>query len=99
MTPYRIFLFLALFPLVPMWLSGQCGRIRLVDVSLLLFALWNVTAMFVTEGFGRLEYIGAGFIETLGGYLVGRCLVRSAADMDRFVKVMFAFMLLAMPAH
>jgi len=98
MTPYRIFLFLALFPLVPMWLSGQCGRLRLVDVSLLLFALWNLTSMFVTEGFGRLEYIGAGFIETLGGFLVGRCLVRSAADMDRFVKVMFVFMVLAMPA-
>ena len=98
MTPYRIFLFLALFPLVPMWLSGQCGRVRLVDVSILCFAIWNVIAMLVTEGVGRFEYIGAGFIETLGGYLAGRCLVRSVGDMERFVKVMFVFMLLALPA-
>lgn len=98
LTPNRMFLLFAFIPLIGILLSGRCGRIRAVDVFLILYAAWNSISIFYHHGMAQLEFVGVGFIETVGGYLVGRCLIRTPGDFDHFVRVLFIIMLVMIPA-
>ena len=80
LTPLRIVLLLTFIPLVIRLLAGKAGRIVLADVFLLLFCFWMALTLVLNDGMGRIAFSGISTVELLGGYLIGRCLVRSAAD-------------------
>ena len=77
---YSLFLLLAIVPLGLRWLQGKAGPVVAADVLVLLFCLWQALSVVAINGPGRVFYVGNVFVEAFGGYLVGRTLVRSAAD-------------------
>ncbi|MFA6153297.1 O-antigen ligase family protein [Mesorhizobium sp.] len=97
MSAYRFVLLIWLFPCLAMWLSGKAGRIRLSDISLLLYCSWCFLAISMIHGFGyAVQPSGMIFIETMGAYLFARCYIRDAEDFHAMVLLVFklvAFML------
>ena len=97
-SPYRLVL-LALAPFcLAQWVTGKAGRIRMVDILLLLFCLWSTIALGAVHGAGQaFESGGMLFIETFGGYLVARCYVRTVEDFRAAAKFLLLLVALLLP--
>lgn len=80
LSPNRIFLLVASIPLGLTILSGKCGRVTLVDILMIGFGFWMIIALAKVHGTARIAFAGITAVEAVGGYLVGRVLVRNAAD-------------------
>ncbi len=50
LTPTRIFLLVMLVPLTIQLLSGKAGKVRGIDICLLLFMLWMAVVMLYHHG-------------------------------------------------
>jgi O-antigen ligase len=77
-------------------LSGSAGKIRYIDIFLLLFSFWIILTLVFHHGFSRLPYTMVTIIELLGGYLIGRTLIRSFEDVVAFLR--FGLLILALLA-
>lgn len=97
MSPYRMMLLAAFFPLVGAWLSGKAGRILPADWLLLAFSFWTIIATFGNHGTTQIQFSGIFFIETFGAYLLGRVLIRGLEDFIVFAKTLFWILLLFIP--
>jgi hypothetical protein len=98
MSLYRIVLIVMVVPCLVMWATGRAGRIRVADISLLLFTLWATLGLVVVNGPGAAaETAGIRFIETMGAYMLARCYVRDADQFYYSVKILFRVILLLMP--
>lgn len=97
LSPARIMLLLAFIPLLVQLLGGRAGRINAVDVSMTVFCIWQFLSLLVADGLGRFAYAGITLVEILGGYLVGRCLVRNIVDFRLVWKVHLLTLLILFP--
>lgn len=98
LSVYRLVLLAWLFPCLVMWLSGKAGRIRLADISLLLYCLWCFLAIAMVHGFGyAVQPSGMIFIETMGAYLLARCFIRDADDFHAMVSLFFKLVAFLLP--
>jgi hypothetical protein len=97
LTPYRLFLLLALLPLAIAWLTGAAGRIRLPDLLVLAYTLWCALSILLWHPSKFVEPAGILIIESFGAYLVGRLAVRSSADLARLARALFLVLLLVLP--
>ncbi|MBM9593924.1 O-antigen ligase family protein [Roseitranquillus sediminis] len=97
LTPLRIFLLLAFVPLFVRLVSGQVGRLNGVDICMMLFCVWMYVTLLVNNGMSRFAYSGISTVELLGGYLVGRCLIRNATDFKLFFQIQLGTMLFLAP--
>lgn len=86
LSPDRLLLLVLFVPLAVRLFSGRYGGVQPVDVLVGLHCLWIVIAMVVVHGAERVEFIGVTVIELLGGYMLGRALVRSEADYRAFFR-------------
>jgi hypothetical protein len=92
----RIFLLVAFVPLLIGLLSRRAGSIRAIDACMALYSLWIGLAIFMVHGAARIPFIGITIVEMLGGYLVGRVLVRGQADyraVFRYFIILLVFLL------
>jgi hypothetical protein len=97
LTPYKCVLLAAVVPLGLQWIRGQAGRITAVDMLMLLYCLWMSLAVVANHGLGRAVFIVNNFINVFGAYLVGRVLVRSAADYRAFFRYFLYGLLFMLP--
>lgn len=97
LTPYKCVLLAVIVPLGWQWIRGQAGRITAVDVLMLLYCLWMSLAVVANHGLGRAVFIVNNFIDVFGAYLVGRVLVRSAADYRAFFRYFLYGLLFMLP--
>ena len=97
LTPYRLFLLLAILPLIWQVLRGALGRLTSVDVFIVCYVVWLAISIFVQEGIERFEFATVLTIESLCGYLFGRVMVRSCADYTQFMRVFLAGLLVLAP--
>lgn len=88
MSPNRAILLLAGPVLGWRWLRGDAGGPNVVDVLMLLSVAWLGVALTVNHGLGTLPRSTIMCVEIFGGYLVGRMLIRNAADYRRFFVLM-----------
>lgn len=86
LTPIRIVLLLSIVPLFFQLVTGRLGKFLLADLLLMFAALWMIVSLYVTEGSARFSFSVISAIELFGGYLLGRYLVRNAADFKAMVK-------------
>jgi hypothetical protein len=78
--------------------SGKAGRIRTVDIALLLFSFWAALSFTVVDSLQvGLESGGVLFLETMGAYLIARCYIRDAQDFYNAVKVLVAAVIFLLP--
>jgi hypothetical protein len=94
---YKIFLLVTIIPFGLRWIRGQAGPVVAADLLVLLYCFWQAAAIFVHHGMSEVSFIGTNFIEIFGGYLVGRILVRSAADYRAFFRYFLGCLLALMP--
>jgi hypothetical protein len=85
----RALLLLAFVPLLFRLLTGAAGRLRGHDLFLMLFMVWMVVTLLYHHGLERLPYAMISVVELLGGYLVGRVLVRNATDFALVFRYVF----------
>lgn len=90
LSAYRLVLLVMVPPCLFQWIGGKAGRIRLPDIAFILFVCWCTLAICVIHGVSyAVQPAGMMAIETLGAYFLGRCYIRSAADMRNAVKLVF----------
>ncbi|MBE7184179.1 MAG: O-antigen ligase domain-containing protein [Methylobacterium mesophilicum] len=98
LAPYRLVLLVMLPVCFFRWLSGKAGPMRVADLTLLAFCTWCSMALFAVYGTDdAIQPSGMVFIETMGGYLLGRCYVRSADDFRAVVRFLFTLTILILP--
>lgn len=93
----RFFVLIALCPLMIQWISARAGGIRAVDLFILLHGVWIVLALVVNHGMPRFAYGGMILVETMGGFLIGRMLIRNASDYIMLFKLLLGVMLFLLP--
>lgn len=92
LSPNRIFLLAIFVPFMMQILSGKSGRLTKIDILIFLFGFWIFVALIKVHGTARIAFAGMTCIEMVGGYLVGRVLIRNAQD----YKLVFRFMFIAL---
>ena len=93
----RIFLLLTFVPLLLRLLSERAGKLRGIDVFLMLFMGWILLTLLVHHGFSRLPYAAITVVELFGGYLVGRTLIRSLEDVIALFRIGLYILLFLSP--
>jgi hypothetical protein len=96
-SPYRAFLLISFLPLLISFMRGAAGRITNVDVFFILYGLWIGLSMLVHVGFARIDYIVIQLVEAVCGYMIGRVLVRDAADYRLFFRCFLWGLLAILP--
>ena len=98
LSPYRLVLLAAIGPCLWMWSTGRAGRIRLPDLALLAYATCCLVSLSVNHGIEvGLKSGGVQVVETLGGYFIARCLIRSAEAFRRACRMLFCMVMILLP--
>ncbi|MQQ09578.1 hypothetical protein GFB49_14005 [Epibacterium sp. SM1979] len=96
-SPNRAFLLLAVLPLTGLLLAGRFGSATPVDWLILMTGLWVIVALVKVHGTARIPFAGITAVETVGGYLVGRALVRNARDYRLVFALVVAAVVFLLP--
>lgn len=98
LSVYRIVLVVMIVPLLFFWLSGRAGRIRVVDLALLALCGWTALSLAVIDGSAAaIKTGGIFFCETMGAYLLARCLIRTSDDFFRMARLLFILVVFLSP--
>ena len=97
LSPTRIVLLVLFLPLAFRLFSGTAGRLRAIDILLFLFSGWMVITILYSNGIARIPLAVSTLMEMLGGYLVGRTLVRNATDYRIFLRHLVFILLVLLP--
>jgi len=97
-SPYRIVLLVYLVPCFVSWSRGGAGKIQLSDLLLLAFCIWCLVCLSVKQGMGSsIATFGMQFTETMGAYLLARCLIRTPDDFLALAQTVFWVLLVLLP--
>lgn len=97
MTPSRAF-FLVTSPFLLFGLVlGKYGRFNAVDGLVLGYMAWRTMIPFIHNPDVALQYAGSNTVIFLGGYLCGRCSIRTASDFRIAAKLLGAFVIFSVP--
>jgi hypothetical protein len=97
LSPLRTFLFIMIVPMAVRLLSGRYGRVLAVDVLFPLHMAWATIALAVNNPDRVVEQAGSVGLEFLGGYLIGRSYIRSAADFVALARWIGLIMVCLLP--
>ena len=97
LTSVRIFLLAMVLPLALRLLSGRCGRLMIVDALMVAHILWATLALAVNNPNQVIEQAGSVGLEFIGGYLVGRVLIRSREEFIALSRFLVLLMLCILP--
>ncbi len=94
----RLYLLILFVPALFACLSGRAGRIRAVDLLIVAATVWWSLSFFANHPVGSVyQQVGFTVLETLGGYMLGRWLIRSAGAFTFFVRANFLAVLFTLP--
>lgn len=97
LTPLRVMLLILFIPFVIRLLSGAAGRVRAADMLIMAHAAWITLALMVVHGPEKIPFAGITMVELVGGFFMGRILIRSAADYRRMIWIMVCAMVFLFP--
>ncbi|MDV7145538.1 O-antigen ligase family protein [Tropicimonas sp. TH_r6] len=97
LSPLRVMLLVLFVPYLFQIFRGAIGRTTAVDVLMMLHALWIVVALFVVHGPEKLPFAGITMVELVGGYFMGRALVRNSNDYRRMIRLLLYSMIFLFP--
>lgn len=98
LSPLRIFLLIGMLPLFALLIQGRAGRIVAADLMIFAYATWMVISLVANHGASRLPYGIATASETISSWMLGRILVRGAADFRRIFVCALVSQLVILPA-
>lgn len=97
LSPLRIMLLILFVPYFFKIFRGEMGGRSGVDVLMICHAAWIFVALIAVHGVSRIPFAGITMIELVGGYFLGRVLVRDAASYKRMIKIMLFTMIFLLP--
>lgn len=97
LTPYMLYLLVLGVPLALRFLQDESNRLTPADVFVVLYVLWLGLAIGAHYGPSRLVYVINQTVTLLGGYLVGRVLIRTAEDYERLFRYVLWGLILLFP--
>jgi hypothetical protein len=97
LTPLRVLLLVLFVPFLIRVLRGLAGRFTVVDGLIIGHAAWIILALMVVHGPEKLPFAGITMVELVGGYFMGRVLVRNADDYQRMIWLLLFAMLFLLP--
>lgn len=97
LSPVRVILLILIIPLMINLISGQYGRLRIPDIMLFSYVLWQGVSISYWHGTQAIQFVGSTGIEAIGGYLVARATIRSVADFEALARVYGLFALVTVP--
>jgi hypothetical protein len=97
MTPYNALQIVLFIPLLLRFRNDPSNRIVPLDLFMVLHVLMMAVAIYYHHGLERGVYIVNQTVTVFGGYLIGRVMIRSAADYRRFFACFFWSLLIFLP--
>lgn len=97
MTSVRALMMLFIIPLFIGLLMGRYGRFMLTDALFTAYVLWMGIALSLNSPAQMITQMGSLGMEFLGGYLVGRCFIRSRAQFIALCRWLVLLVLLTLP--
>jgi hypothetical protein len=97
MSGVRLVLLAMIVPLTVQLLMGRFGRILLTDILFFLHFGWIVVALSMNNPTQVLSNAGSTGIEFLGGYVLGRAMIRTPADFVGLIKLLAVIALCTLP--
>lgn len=93
----RMFLLLAIVPLMANLLMGRYGRVYVMDYLFIGHIFWMTVSLAVNNPNAVVEATGSAAVQFLGGYVVGRAYIRSPGAFIGMIKVIVAITLVTLP--
>lgn len=97
LSPTRLLLLAMIGPAVLHILTGKVGGVTRIDIALLIFAVWNILSLMINHGFERLPFAFITAVELVGGYMLGRIMIRNASDFRLMFRIYLLTLLLLAP--
>ncbi|RDD62282.1 O-antigen ligase family protein [Ferruginivarius sediminum] len=98
LPPYRMVLLVLTLPCIALLFSGTKGRVRTVDVLLLLHGLWVCLALMAVHGVSKgVEAGGIYFVQAYGSYAIARCFIRTPEDFRRVFRFLLIVVAMTIP--
>ncbi|MGV6849198.1 MAG: O-antigen ligase family protein [Marinibacterium sp.] len=93
----RVLLMLTILPLGINLLAGRYGRLIATDFLFLAFLFWTGVALAANNPDRLVEQVGSTGLEFLGGYILGRALVRTPGTFMAFAMALAVSVTIALP--
>ncbi|MFN3193133.1 MAG: O-antigen ligase family protein [Aureliella sp.] len=94
LSPYRIVVIAMLIPCLVRIFGKRAAAWHLGDTFMLLHCMWVLLALIAYAGLGQgIESGGIYLFEAMGGYLVGRCLIKDARQFLAVSRLMLSVVL------
>ncbi len=97
LSPTRLYLLIFSVPFALKVLRGEAGRITIVDLMFILSGVWVMLSLVVVHGTSRIPFAGITVVELVGGYFVGRVLVRNSQSYNAIIKFILLAMVVLLP--
>jgi O-antigen ligase len=98
LSVYRMVLVVMIVPCLVKLMRGAAGRVKLADISIIVYCLWGAICLSVIHGTSTaLQGGGIIFVESVGAYLMGRCFIRNSDDFRNMIWLIFAIILFMLP--
>lgn len=97
MTSLRAMLLIMVLPLLVQLFMGKFGRLILTDILFILHIGWAGIALASNNPAQVVQQIGSVGMEFIGGYLVGRAYIRTAADFAALCRWMTIIICVTFP--
>lgn len=97
LSPLRVMLLILFVPYFFKVFRGDLGGRTKVDTLMICHAAWIFVALIAVHGTSRIPFAGITMVELVGGYFLGRVLVRDAVDYKRMIRIMIYTMIFLAP--
>jgi hypothetical protein len=97
LSPLRVLLLVLFVPYMLKIIRGEAGKFTIVDGLIIAHSAWIFLSLVVVHGAERIPFAGITMVELVGGYLVGRVLIRDAAAYQRMVRLLLGTMIFLLP--
>jgi hypothetical protein len=97
--PLRAVVLILFIPFMVRLIIGQAGRWTMPDSLITAFSVWIMVSLVYHHGMERLPYGAVLGVEALGGYAIGRLVIRNTADYRKFIKFfLITLLIMIVPA-
>lgn len=97
--PLRAVVLILFIPFMARLMLGQAGRWTMPDSLITAFSVWIMVTLVYHHGVERLPYGAVLAVEALGGYAIGRVVIRNSADYRKFINFfLITLLIMIIPA-
>ena len=97
LTGLRALLLVMIVPLTVNLLLGKYGKLLWTDILFFVHLLWAGLALGLNNPDEAVEFFGSVLIEFMGGYILARAYIRSAADFVALCRLFFFLVICTLP--